>query len=320
MKDVFAKLGADFFSTIMFLVVYFATGNVLLATGAAIASAVAQVIYARFKGEQLSFMTYASLALAIVLGTTTLLTRDPRFVLAKPAIAHFAIGTIMLKRGWMLRYIPPFVTAAIPEYVIIAGYAWAALMFVLGLGTIAVAMTGDIKLWAFYVSVVAFGAKIVAFAVQYFAFRMLVINRIRAARAFPIAGQPIGLAQPDALYRPGLPGSQDHSGFATENLRRFEMAVDGSWNITMSTPMGERNATLAVKSSGSTLTGTQGADGNSTEIFDGTVNGDDVAWKLSITNPMPLTLAFTGKVAGDSISGEMGIGPMGSFPFKGTRA
>jgi hypothetical protein len=98
------------------------------------------------------------------------------------------------------------------------------------------------------------------------------------------------------------------------------MAVDGTWNLTMSTPMGERNATLSVKSSGGTLTGTQGADGNSTEIFDGTVNGEDVAWKVSITNPMPLTLDFSGKVAGDSISGEMGIGPMGSFPFTGTRA
>jgi intracellular septation protein len=56
-------------------------------------------------------------------------------------------------------------------------------MFALGLGTIAVAMTGDLKLWAFYVSVVAFGAKAVAFAVQYVAFRMLVTGRIRAARA-----------------------------------------------------------------------------------------------------------------------------------------
>jgi len=65
---------------------------------------------------------------------------------------------------------------------------------------------------------------------------------------------------------------------------------------------------------------TQAADGNSGEIFDGTVSGDDVAWKISITNPMPLTLAFTGKVSGDSISGEMGIGPMGSFPFTGKRA
>jgi intracellular septation protein A len=183
MKDVFAKLGTDFFTTIVFLSVYFITGDVLLATGVAIAGAVAQVIYARVKGQPLGFMTYASLALVIVLGTATLLTQDPRFVLAKPAIAHFAIGAIMLKRGWMLRYMPPIVTETIPEYVTIAGYGWAALMFALGAGTIAVAMTGDIKLWAFYVSVVAFGAKIVAFAVQYVAFRILVINRIRAARA-----------------------------------------------------------------------------------------------------------------------------------------
>ena len=98
------------------------------------------------------------------------------------------------------------------------------------------------------------------------------------------------------------------------------MAVDGNWNIVMSTPMGDRNATLTLKNSGGTVTGTQGAEGNSTEIFDGTADGDDVAWKVSITNPMPLTLAFTGKVSGDSITGEMGIGPMGSFPFKGTRA
>jgi intracellular septation protein A len=182
-KDVFAKLAADFLSTIVFLVVYLVTGNVILATGIAIAGAVAQVIYARIKGEPLGFMTYASLALVIVLGSATLLTHDPRFVLAKPAIAHFAIGAIMLKRGWMLRYMPPIVSENIPEYVTIAGYAWAALMFALGLGTIAVASTGDLALWGFYVSVVAIGAKVAAFAVQYLAFRILVTNRIRAARA-----------------------------------------------------------------------------------------------------------------------------------------
>ena len=44
-------------------------------------------------------------------------------------------------------------------------------------------MTGNIKLWAIYVSVVAIGAKIAAFAVQYVAFRVLVTNRVRAIRA-----------------------------------------------------------------------------------------------------------------------------------------
>lgn len=181
MKDVFARLGADFFSTILFLAVYLATDNVLLATGVAIAGAVAQVIYARIKGKPLGYMTWASLALVIVLGTATLLTHDPRFVLAKPAIGHFAIGAIMLKRGWMLRYLPPIVTETIPEYVTIAGYAWAGLMFVLGAGTIGVAMTGDMRLWTFYVTVVLVGAKLAAFAIQYIAFRILVGSRIRAA-------------------------------------------------------------------------------------------------------------------------------------------
>jgi intracellular septation protein len=183
MKGVFAKLGTDFLSTIVFLAVYLTTDNVLLATGVAIAGSVAQVFYAHVRGQPLAFMTYASLALVIVLGSATLLTNDPRFVLAKPAIAHFAIGSVMLKRGWMLRYMPDIVAETIPEYVTIAGYAWAALMFALGAGTIAIAMTGDLKLWAIYVSVVAMGAKVAAFAVQYVAFRLLVTSRIRAARA-----------------------------------------------------------------------------------------------------------------------------------------
>ena len=156
--------------------------------------------------EPLGFMTYASLALVIVLGSATLLTDDPRFVLAKPAIAHFAIGAIMLKRGWMLRYMPPIVAETIPEYVTIAGYAWAALMFALGAGTIAVALTGDIKLWALYVSVVAIGAKVAAFAVQYVAFRILVDQPdSRRARLIAAPVQGIGLARRDALYRPQPP-------------------------------------------------------------------------------------------------------------------
>ena len=181
MKDIFGRLAQDFFSTIVFLAIYLITDNVILATAVAIAGAVAQVAYARYKGQTLGYMTWASLGLVIVLGGATLLTHDPRFVLAKPAIGHFAIGAIMLKRGWMLRYMPPIVTETVPEYVTVAGYAWAALMFVLGAGTIAVAATGDIKLWAFYVSVVLIGAKVAAFGVQYAAFRILVANRIRAA-------------------------------------------------------------------------------------------------------------------------------------------
>ena len=53
--------------------------------------------------------------------------------------------------------------------------------FALAAGTIGVAMTGDMKLWTFYVTVVLVGAKIAAFAIQYIAFRVLVGGRLRAA-------------------------------------------------------------------------------------------------------------------------------------------
>ena len=58
---------------------------------------------------------------------------------------------------------------------------------------IAVASTGDMKLWAVYVSVVAIGAKVAAFAVQYVAFRILVTSRIRAAPELQARLQAQGL-------------------------------------------------------------------------------------------------------------------------------
>jgi intracellular septation protein len=186
MKEIVGKLASDFLSTIVFLAVYFLTGQVLVATVIAVLGAAVQVLYARLKRRPLSLMTYASVALVVVLGSTTLLTNDPRFVLAKPAIAHFAIGLMMLKRGWMLRYLPASVTEAIPRHVTIAGYAWAVLLLLLGAGTVAFAVNGDVKLWAFYVSVVAVGAKVLAFALQYAVFWLALRARSRAPTALLI--------------------------------------------------------------------------------------------------------------------------------------
>lgn len=98
------------------------------------------------------------------------------------------------------------------------------------------------------------------------------------------------------------------------------MTADGNWNLVISTPMGNRQATLSLKTDGSTLKGSQSAEGDSAEIFDGTVNGDAVSWKVSITNPMPLTLEFSGTVNGNDLSGNVVLGSFGSSSFSGTRA
>jgi len=98
------------------------------------------------------------------------------------------------------------------------------------------------------------------------------------------------------------------------------MAADGNWSLVISTPIGERQATLSVKADGGTLKGSQMADGNSAEIFDGTVSGNAVSWKVSITDPMPMTLEFSGTVAGDELNGTVNLGAFGSSSFSGKRA
>jgi hypothetical protein len=98
------------------------------------------------------------------------------------------------------------------------------------------------------------------------------------------------------------------------------MAVDGDWDISVETPIGTRGATLSLSTAGGALTGTQAADGQSTSITDGRVDGDKVSWKVAIVSPMPMTLEFEGTVDGDKITGHANAGAFGAMPFSGKRA
>ena len=98
------------------------------------------------------------------------------------------------------------------------------------------------------------------------------------------------------------------------------MSVDGTWNVTVKSPMGDQPSTLTLKAEGGTLTGTASAQGNTNPIANGKVDGDTVSWSNSITTPFPMTLEFSGKVEGDTLNGSVKAGSFGSFPFTGTRA
>jgi hypothetical protein len=98
-----------------------------------------------------------------------------------------------------------------------------------------------------------------------------------------------------------------------------DMAADGDWDLVVTTPLGERRGVLSLRTEGSALHGRQTADGNATEIFVGVVDGASLSWKISITDPMPLTLKFTGSVDGDQLSGTVTLGEFGDSLFSGTR-
>lgn len=98
------------------------------------------------------------------------------------------------------------------------------------------------------------------------------------------------------------------------------MAVDGTYTITIKTPMGDLNATLKLNTDGGTLTGTlESAMTGVTEITDGKVNGNELTWTQNAKTPVgPLTLNITASVEADRISGQAGS-PFGPAPFEGIR-
>jgi len=123
-------------------------------------------------------------ALVIVLGGATIATRDGRFIMIKPTIVHFAIAAIMLRRGWMGRYLPRIASDNLPESVVVgAGYAWAALMVALGLTNLVIAWAFDEHVWVWFISVGAVGAKVVFALGQLLLFRYLVRRRLRLRAA-----------------------------------------------------------------------------------------------------------------------------------------
>ncbi len=178
------QLFEDLLATILFLVVYILSGDIFVATGIAIAAGVVQISYLKAKGRTIDMMQWGSLALVIVLGGATIATRDGRFIMIKPTIVHFAIAAIMLRRGWMGRYLPRIASDNLPEPVVVgAGYAWAALMVALGLTNLVIAWAFDEHVWVWFISVGAVGAKVVFALGQLLLFRYLVRRRLRLRAA-----------------------------------------------------------------------------------------------------------------------------------------
>ena len=98
------------------------------------------------------------------------------------------------------------------------------------------------------------------------------------------------------------------------------MAVDGTYNIEIDTPMGKQQAKLTLKTDGGALSGSTESTFGTQEFSGGTVKGDDVSWSMEVSSPMgKMDLTYTGKVSGDEISGEVKAGNFGTSPFKGKR-
>jgi|SRR5450432_290921 intracellular septation protein len=172
----------DLASTIFFLALYLLTNNLYLSVAIGMALGLAQIGWQLFHRKPVEALQWLSLVLILASGTATLVTHDARFIMLKPSAIYALVGVVMLKRGWMNRYLPPR-AAGVVDVATTFGYVWAGLMFFSAALNIALALSLDAKTWAAAMSAWGIASKIGLFLIQYATMNVVGRRRARTATA-----------------------------------------------------------------------------------------------------------------------------------------
>ncbi|MGY0489616.1 hypothetical protein [Streptomyces sp. WG-D5] len=97
------------------------------------------------------------------------------------------------------------------------------------------------------------------------------------------------------------------------------MPVEGTWDLSISTPLGTIAAVVVLREEGEALTGVAQGAGEEVPLRELTVSGDRVTWKQAVTRPMRLNLDFAVTVDGDTLAGTSRAGRLPASKVVGTR-
>jgi intracellular septation protein A len=178
----------DMAATLFFLVLYLLTHNVALSVVLGMALGVAQIGWQLARGKPIDTMQWMSLFLVLGAGTVTLITHDPRFVMIKPSVIYIIVGIVMLKRGWMNRYLPPVALELVPDIAIIFGYVWSGLMFFSAALNVIVALNFSVVTWSVAMSIYGIVSKMTLFLIGYATMRTVALARRRRQQLRDLPG------------------------------------------------------------------------------------------------------------------------------------
>ena len=183
MKNLFhaaSFLLLDLASTFIFLIVVLITRNVTVAIVLGMVFGVAQIAWEFARKKPIGVMQWMSLFLVVTFGTISLVTNDPRFVMIKPSLIYIIVGAVMLKPGWMTRYLPEVAREIVPDIAVIFGFVWAGLMFASAALNIFVALNFNVVTWASFMATYGTVSKLGLFLIQYTTMRFIGMRRRRA--------------------------------------------------------------------------------------------------------------------------------------------
>jgi intracellular septation protein A len=185
--DAAKLLIADLASTLLFLVLYLATKDLTLSVAAGMALGLAQIGWQFLRKKPIDTMQWLSLVLVLGAGAATLITNDPHFVMLKPTVIYTVVGIVMLKPGWMNRYLPPVAMEVVPDIAVLFGFLWAGLMFFSAALNLIVALNYSVVTWSAFMSIYGILSKIALFLIGFVTMRT--IGRRRRARMEAVASE-----------------------------------------------------------------------------------------------------------------------------------
>lgn len=145
MKTILVDLAASF----IFLGVYAVTRDVAWATAAGMIFGLGHIGWLLCTNRAVQPIQWVGLCLIVSLGTATLFTQNPLFVMLKPAFVQAALGAALLQPGWLARYLSEAQRARVPHAAIVqAGYAHPVGLFALAAFNLVLAFWATPDVWA----------------------------------------------------------------------------------------------------------------------------------------------------------------------------
>jgi hypothetical protein len=95
--------------------------------------------------------------------------------------------------------------------------------------------------------------------------------------------------------------------------------VDGTWNVTLLTPVGTQEVIYKFVTEGQQLRGTATQDQDVTELIDPTLNGTQLSWTQHVTKPMRLKLVFNVDLDGNQMTGTAKANFLPPVSVRGTQ-
>jgi intracellular septation protein len=138
----------DLASTVVFLLTLLGTRNLPVSVASGMMVGTAQVGWLFAYSKPIDVMQWMSLVAVLGSGAATLISNDPRFLMVKPSVLYVAAGLIMLKPGWMNRYLPSSTQETLSDVARAFGFAWAGLMFISAAVNLFVALTFSVLVWS----------------------------------------------------------------------------------------------------------------------------------------------------------------------------